>query len=123
MAPRGKPFPPGVSGNPAGRPPKERALTTILETAGNSTLTTSEGKHVARKRITAGLLWELASTGRATFPDGTVLEADPADWLAAVKWLYQHIDGPPKQAMELSGPDDGPLVIRVEYVNDWRQAS
>lgn len=100
--PRGNPnWQPGHSGNPAGRPPKSRALTAILEAAGNVTVD-ADGKRTARKRVTATLLWELATTGRATFPDGTVLQADPADWLNAVKWLYQHIDGPPKAELDVT---------------------
>jgi hypothetical protein len=103
---------PGESGNPAGRPPKSRALTAILERAGSQTLDV-DGKKVSRKRLLAELAWQLVSTGKATFPDGTVLEAAPKDWLETVKWIYSHIDGPPKQVLEHTGKDGGDVVFRV----------
>lgn len=121
MAKSSTTFQPGASGNPNGRPRKDRALTTILEAAGNQTTAGPGDKRTARKRIVAALLWELASTGRATFPDGTILEADPADWLSAVKWLYQHIDGPPKQQLEHSGPGGGPMEVTIADLVTARQ--
>ena len=57
------------------------------------------------KRYIARALWELATTGRVTLPDGTVWVVDPKDWLDTVKWLYVHIDGPAKTEahVDLSG--------------------
>jgi len=106
--PRGKPWQVGESGNPRGRPPKARALTEILQRAGAKTLEDG-GKRISGRRLVARLLWDLATSGKASFPDGKVLEITPADWFDAVKFLYQHIDGPPKQSMEVSGPDGGPI--------------
>ena len=112
----------GESGNPRGRPPKSRALTAILEKAGNKALDV-DGTRVAGKRLLAAMVWQLATTGKATFPDGTELQVSPRDWLEVVKWLYTQIDGPPKaeQAIELTGANGQNLVI--EYVNDWRSHS
>ncbi len=104
----------GPSPNPAGKPPKSRALTDILEAAGNQTVTDGEGKHTARKRFLARALWGIATTGKATLLDDKVLEVAPADYLAVVKFLYQQIDGPPPQAVKLGGEDGGPVVIRVK---------
>lgn len=53
--------------------------------------------------LVAALVAELATTGKATLPGGKVLDASPKDWIETVKWLYSHIDGPPKQELELSG--------------------
>ena len=52
---------------------------------------------------------EVLTKGTATFPDGKVLDVAPRDWLEFAKWAYGHIDGPPKQAVELTGADGGPI--------------
>lgn len=91
----------GKSGNPAGRPRKERALTEILEAAGNKTVKVGD-KSVARKRVLAELIWQLMSDGKATLPNGRVLEPDPKDWLAVIQFLYKHIDGPPPASVDVT---------------------
>jgi hypothetical protein len=111
-------FQKGQSGNPSGRPPKSRALTEILERAGNVTVDVGADRKVARKRILADLTWQLATTGSATFPDGVQLNLEPGDWLALLKFLYQHIDGPPKTELDVTS--GGQPILKVEYVNDWR---
>ncbi len=59
----------------------------------------------------ARFLWELASTGQATFPDGKVLVFSPDAWFDVVKFLYQHIDGPPKAEMDITS-GGGPIAFR-----------
>jgi hypothetical protein len=44
----------------------------------------------------ANLMWDLATTGKAVFPDGRELEVSPQDWFGIAKFLYGQIDGPPK---------------------------
>lgn len=102
----------GQSGNPSGRPLKNRALTEILTKAGSRTREDVDGKRRNGKRIMARALWELATTGRATLPrEGGVYEVEVSGdgWFDVVKWLYQHIDGPPKLRQEISGPGGGPI--------------
>ena len=94
-------------------------MTTLLERALSRSLE-FEGKRISGKRVLARMVAEVLTKGTATFPDGKVLEVAPRDWLEFAKWAYGHIDGPPKQALELTGADGGPLLI--EYVNDWRDA-
>lgn len=110
--------PKGVVYNPNGRPPKNRALTTILETAGAKKVRVGD-KAISAKQLMARLLWEGVATGAVTFPSPSpdappsVMPLDGDQWLGLVKFIYQHVDGPPKQAVELSGPNGGPM----EHVN------
>jgi hypothetical protein len=67
--------------------------------------------------LLARLLWEIATTGRAKFPDGTELEVGPKDWLETVKWLYAHIDGPAPKP-EPVDPDEGLTDEDLEKMSD-----
>jgi hypothetical protein len=91
--------PKGNQNNPRGRPPKNRALTTMLEAA----LSKKTANGQAGNKVLAALVVELVTTGIATLPGGKVMEAAPRDWLETVKWIYTHVDGPPKAELELSG--------------------
>lgn len=98
-------WPKGVSGNPNGRPKKERALTAILERAGSASLDI-DGKHISGKRWVAAKAWEVMKFGRVTLPDGRTLHVGSVgEWLDVVKWVYTQIDGPAKQeqSVELHG--------------------
>jgi hypothetical protein len=67
--------------------------------------------------LLARLLWQIATTGKAKFPDGTELIVGPKDWLETVKWLYVHIDGPaPKPEPE--DPDDELTDEDLEAMSD-----
>ena len=103
------PWKKGQSGNPAGRKPKGRTLTDILEKTGSKTVVI-DGKRVSGKRLLARILWDIATTGKAAFPDGTELIVAPADYLAVIRFIYQHIDGPPKSEMDITS---GGEVIKV----------
>jgi hypothetical protein len=112
---------PGQSGNPKGRPPKSRALTDLLEKAGSTTRADVDGVKRNRKRILARMLWEFVTTGQAAFPDGQVVKADDSDdWLAAVRFLYSQIDGPPPKEIDLQGDLDlgGGLIINIGDESD-----
>jgi hypothetical protein len=110
------PFRKGQSGNPNGRPPNERVLTKILERALSKT-EERDGSRVARKRIMADMAAEAVINGKVTFPDGAVLELGPKEWVDFVQWVYKHVDGPPRQEVDMTSGGQ-PIEISVKLVND-----
>lgn len=98
-------FEKGRSGNPAGRPPKSRSLTVILEKA----LAKSEsGK--SRKKLLAELITEFAVHASVTFNGRTLKAQSVREWFEAVKWIYSHIDGPAPMNVDLTTQGE-PLII------------
>lgn len=105
-------MPAGVSNNPKGRPPKNRALTEILEKAGATSLDIN-GNKVSRKRLLASLLWEAATTGKITFEPERVEVCNVDQWLGIAKFIYTQVDGAPRQNVELTGADGGAIQTQI----------
>ena len=96
----------GQSGNPRGRPRKERAMSEMLAK--------EVWKPTTRKAI-LGLIAEGASTGRIKFPEdekASVLSL--RDWMMLVEFIYKQTEGPPSADVELSGD----IKVLVEYADD-----
>ena len=109
---------PGESGNPNGRPPKQRALTEILERTGSQTLEVN-GKRLSGKRLAASLIWQGVTRGEVLFPQGSDgkqarLELGARDWLDLVKFIYAQIDGAPKAEVDLTSGGQA-VTFRVVY--------
>jgi hypothetical protein len=104
----------GQSGNPKGRPRKQRALTEILTRESNKT-----ENGISHKKKLAYMMWQLARYGYVEFDDGEhqrVLRVqDVQEWSNAVKWIYQHIDGS-TPALGIPGEESVRKII-VEYVD------
>lgn len=109
----------GQSGNPKGRPPKSRALTAILEKGGSKTVE-YKGKRISGKRLISQLIWELAETGQIELDGRTIKVGSVKEWADIVKWIYSHIDGPPKAELDITSAGE---KLGIEYINDWRDYS
>ena len=112
-------FQPGQSGNPKGGVPKHRALTVLLERAGAKTVQV-DGKSISGKRWLSIAMWELLTRAAVTLPDGRTIEVEPKDWLETVKWLYAHVDGPPRQSAAGTADDPIHMVSWVDFVRGAR---
>lgn len=87
-------FPKGVTGNPKGRPKKERERRFLEIT--QETVTFDDWREIIIKTK------EQAKRG------------DPV----ARKFLAEYLIGPPVQKGELTGENGGAIVVRVEYVGN-----
>jgi hypothetical protein len=94
---------PGEIRNPHGRPRKEQSLTEILKKTIENQKLVVNGKEISGKDAIAMKLFSLAMQGDLT----------------ALKYCYDRVDGTPRQAVELSGPEGEPIQknITVEFID------
>ena len=83
------PWKPGESGNPNGRPLADETMTGVL-------------KSLADKEEIAKKLLELAQNGN----------------VAALKYIYDRIDGMPRQSVELTGDKEKPVPLIILRANE-----
>ncbi len=89
---RGTPFPPGVSGNPNGRPPKGYSITEAFKTMlSSSPETKAEIVEAIRQKA---------------------LKGDPT----AQKLIWNYMDGMPQQDIGLGGLNGEPLTVNIKMV-------
>ena len=91
------PWKPGQSGNPSGSPKRENSLTHILEQIGSEPV---DETGLTRKQALARLMWSKA--------------LDDVD-MTAMKYIYDRIDGSPRQAVEMTGADGDPIEVVVKF--------
>ena len=102
MASTGRPFPKGVSGNPAGRPPKIRALTDRLAAELSRNVTKADGTKISGTHFLAQMRVEAAFTGKLTLLDGTERFLATDEIIDLQEWIYRQVDGPPRSEVDVT---------------------
>ena len=91
----------------------------ILNRAGSEVIADYDGKRRNRKRVLARMLWQAATQGYVEFPPGPDDEKMHLpvgrDWLGIVRFLYQHIDGPPKSELDIT--TGGAPLVTFEWID------
>lgn len=95
-----KPFKPGQSGNPKGRPKKAYCITDILREQGEIRDVNTEQGRITRAEAIAQRLWLMAMKGD----------------IAALKYIYDRIDGKPLQQIQADVESDNRIEIKIEHV-------
>jgi hypothetical protein len=72
-------------------------------------------RYFGKGRQRQARLWRLAYYGEAfvIFPDGTILRLGVEDWIGVNKFIYQHIDGPPKAELDITSAGEQ-LFIKMD---------
>ena len=119
------PFKPDQSGNPRGGPPKSRAMTTLLEKLGDHpVLVDDTGQVIDGKTFVAARMWELLTTGHVTLGEQVPTLKDGWEWFEVAKWLYSHVDGPPRPMPDTATRDylaELAAILRSVYAPQKRQ--
>jgi hypothetical protein len=79
-----------------------QVLTELLKHVGEETVE-NHGRSASRFEMLARLTWDFVLNGAVQFPRGTVVQATPATWIAALKWLYTQLCGKPPARPALAG--------------------
>jgi hypothetical protein len=104
------PFKPGQSGNPKGRPTKDRTIAAKLRELGEQQITLPDGTLKARQELLAENVWSLLLTGRAKLlPSGngkgkrsSYITLDRGEWVSLLKFLATHVDGPARLDVDVT---------------------
>jgi hypothetical protein len=103
---------PGQSGNPKGRPPKQRALTELLRMEGEKPILVG-GEEVIGQEALAKAVWQLALTGEVWLAGKRLAAGSVTEWTNVVKWLYMQVE-PPTAVEPQEEPEIMVRVVRVE---------
>jgi hypothetical protein len=88
------PYAKGQSGNPHGRPKKGKGLTDLLE------------KTLAKKRLDG-------KTGKAALADALIALAIDEKDIAAIKYVYDRVDGRPRESVTFGNTDIETKLLEV----------
>ena len=92
-----------------------RHLTQNLIEQGEQPLYMGNGEVVTCQEALAKRIWDLISTGQITLTaDRTLYMESASEWVRAVKWLYEHIDGGIKPRDENIGGEQNLIVNVIE---------
>jgi hypothetical protein len=76
-------------------------------------------ERISGRHLLARQVWEGITTGFITMADGRKLALSPQDWKDFVKWVYSHIDGPPRQELDITSDDKAIKGYVVVSPDDW----
>ncbi len=111
---------PGQSGNPKGRPPKERALTTLLEKAGSRRVEV-DGRKLAARKVMVAHIWQGLTSGVIDFGGGNVMTLDAQEYIGLAKLVFGQVDGPPKAEMDVTSGGEPLQSASVDSMKDLFQ--
>jgi len=92
---------PGQSGNPNGRPKKARCLTHALTEYGKRSADATDGQKATLQELLVKTLWNLALSGD----------------LAAIRYIFDRIDGKPIETMIIPGMQQSSGKIKIVWVS------
>jgi hypothetical protein len=99
---------PGQSGNPNGRPPKERTYADLI----NKALSHKASNGVQRKKILAELISQAATEGQVKFPgDADYSKLSMSEWRQFTKDLLSHLEPPPMQ-VDTTGHQTVEIIVK-----------
>ena len=92
---------PGQSGNPNGRPRKAKCLTHALTEYGKRIVDAPDGHKTTLQELLVKTLWNLALSGD----------------LAAIRYIFDRIDGKPIETMIIPGVNHSSGKIKIVWVS------
>ena len=98
-----RPWRPGESGNPKGRPPRHECITSLLKEAMDKKCPSDKQKRTWAEVLTEKLL-KMARSGD----------------IAALRMIYEYVDGKPKQEIVIPPKD---VTIHVKYADGIKGVS
>lgn len=113
---------PGQSGNPNGRPKKGETLTEILREHGQKKVQVNKSTKTLNTHL-AETIYMAAVRGYRVI-DGKRANLSPDTWVRLVEWLYDRVDGKPKEHIQV---DEIGIALTsedfesaAEQLEDWR---